>query len=148
MLRGRDPLSRAIEWITHSRYNHVAIYIGDGQVYEAERWHRANASPLSQYNGIYDVYTVPTLTDEQRAIIVQKAKSMSGIRYDYLDIARLFLRYVFGLNLAVDDPMRIICSELIFDAYLAASIRLVDRAPYDISPEDLVESPLLIRKGS
>jgi cell wall-associated NlpC family hydrolase len=143
-VRGTDTISRIIEWLTSSKYSHVAMYIGNGEVIEAQRLRSVGLAPLSEYDGKYDVYTCPTLTDDQRKQIIEYARSMGGIKYDYLDIARLFLRCVFRLELPIDDPTRIICSELIVKAYSKAGIKLVQgREDYDVTPEDVAESKML-----
>jgi len=147
LVRGNDLLDRAIERVEHSPYSHVAGYVGDGLIIQAEGFRRTDYGALSFYGG-QGVFTCPGLTDEQRRRIVAYVEAQVGTHYDYLCLAWELARY--ALHLALPrwvERERFLCSTLWADAYLSAGVDLCPGVWFP-SPADLAQSPLLEQVGT
>jgi cell wall-associated NlpC family hydrolase len=140
-------------WVAHvirmatesSHANHAGIFLGDGEVIEAEP-HGAKIGPASRYLTRAHWSTAP-LTDEQRAAIVREARKLEGAKYGYVDIAVLGLVHVFGwkcpawVRRYLQRSDRLICSQLVDLAYCRAGVHLFDdgRVPAEVTPGDLYD---------
>jgi Permuted papain-like amidase enzyme, YaeF/YiiX, C92 family len=127
---------------TVSRWNHAFIYIGDGQVVEANPTGVA-ISPVSKYPKIaWNMHE--GLSEEQRAKIVAYAKSTVGRPYNFGIIIMLAFRAI-GVKifprsiinyLAKHDGY--ICSELVAECYAEADFPICQQ-PDLCNPGDLAE---------
>ena len=163
--KGDFGLTRGDSWAmtvtrfgTLSRYGHACVAVSDP-------WDEPNSDQLLIRNDqklIRIVEAMPTgarvrvvrldafrwsnviLVQEQREVITGRALSCVGIPYDWPAILG-FVAKVLGLKLHLlksrDHPdAKMICSELVVWAYLAAGIDLGQGlAPGDVSPGDLAE---------
>lgn len=144
VIKSTGIAARAIQIGTVSRWNHAFIYIGNGKIIEAIPSKGLIVSDASKYDRIaWSQHTI--LTDAQREIIVEKAKSLLGKPYGFLDILVLSLR-ILGLKILKGKFVEklairqgIICSELEAICYSAAGIQLVDKPEYLTTPGDLAE---------
>lgn len=106
----------AIRIFTRSSYDHAFIYIGNGQIIEAQP-KGARISELAEYDGDGLLWSTDTLTDDQRAQIVISAKHLLNTSYGFLDIvylglASLGIRFNWLLK-RVENEQRLICSQLV-----------------------------------
>jgi len=141
LYKGRSLISRLIRWQTRSTYSHASLILPDNTVIEAwtggVRWQR-----------IHDGHTKGTVVDVFEPIgvftagifnslaVEQFARSQIGKGYDYLSVAR------FVTRTRGDRQARWFCSELVFQAYLAGGLRLLERIePWAVSPALLRLSP-------
>jgi hypothetical protein len=137
-----------IRRVTHSAVNHAFIYVGDGQIVEAQP-SGATVSPAVDYpNAIWS--HVP-LTTQQRHAINNAARGFTtandgkGIPYSWVDDACIGLADLFGWH--VPEPVRarlnrksrLMCSQLVDRAYSMAGVHLFPdgRIDGDVSPGDL-----------
>lgn len=132
----------AIRWITHSKVNHAAVYIGNGYIVEAEP-KGARVGHVSEYPE--PVWSNIDLTNPQRYVIVAAAQRFVGTPYNFLDIAaqavvRLFRWHApqWALD-RVSRTDRLQCAQLVDECYMEAGVHLFpDGRPEGmISPEDL-----------
>jgi hypothetical protein len=96
------------EW----KYNHSAVYIGDGKIVEANPWGVA-IDDLSQYPE--EDYLVLSIKGDRKAA-VEKAKSLVGTPYGWVDIIA-FIFLICGADPKwVDNIMRnlstLVCSQV------------------------------------
>lgn len=142
-VRGTGWIGKAIERITNSPYSHVAVYVGAGNVIEAQGGRTVGFQRLSFYEGCYDAYrTIKPLTEAEGTAIVNYLVSQIGGKYDYFDIFILFLRYKLKIRIPyVEAKHHFICETLAADAYESAGITLDGND----SPGGLSESPLLYK---
>jgi hypothetical protein len=96
------------EW----KYNHSAVYIGDGKIVEANPW-GVSIDDLSQYPE--KDYLVLTVKGDRNAA-VEKAKSLIGTPYGWIDIIA-FIFLICGTDPKwVDKIMRnlgtLVCSQV------------------------------------
>jgi hypothetical protein len=107
-----------IRLFTWSKYDHVFVYVGDGQIVEAQP-KGARVSLLSEYNGDQLEWSHDDLTAEQRTEIcaVALGYAVAKVPYGFLDIAylglaRLGFRPAWLLS-QVEREDRLICSQLV-----------------------------------
>lgn len=136
-VRGTSWLDRIIERVTKSKYSHVSVYAGNGQVIEAQVFRPVRS--LGLYYANCDVYRV-SLTDYQKQRMLAYLQAHIGEQYDYLEIFFLFIRYLFGFKFPYRETRRVICSTLVRDALEYAGLPMTDGL---VSPEDLIECPLV-----
>lgn len=134
-VHGTDWISQCIERFTKSKYSHVAIYIGDGQVMEAQGNRTVGTRSLSYYVGLYDVFRVP-LTHEQLEAGLAWLNNEKGIEYDYWDIFVLFMRCVFNLQIPWHECHRLLCSRLMRDFLFYCNLPIPDA---NMTPEEVFE---------
>lgn len=127
-------------------YEHAFIYIGNGQIVEAEPG-GARIANLSEYDNrriLWSTGLVP-LTAQERFYIVQHAKTFVGTPYsfyDYFVIAmyRIHVRFPF-IAKRVKNPSHMICSQLVAELYdmVDVSARLAGKPPYLVTPGALAK---------
>lgn len=150
LVRGTSTLAHAIESVEHSPYSHVAGYVGDGKLIEAQGFRRTGYIDASEYAGCADVYRfVYPLPIKVRNHIVELAKENVGGHYDYLLILWELSRYLFHLALPFKEAkgMRICSTLWAIGIYKKAGIDLCKGIAYP-SPADLAASMYLKRVGS
>jgi cell wall-associated NlpC family hydrolase len=126
-----------------SPVQHALIYVGNGMIVQAmpggaELISLEEASePVIWSSGL-----IP-LTDSQRDAMVLEAVALVGTPYSYLDYVSLGLAH-FRVRPAwvtdfIADSGHLICSQLVDEVYLRASVQLFDdgRLPGDVTPGDL-----------
>ena len=155
LVDGSGLISKAIEDVEYGkkkvarRYSHVAGYIGNGQLIEAEGLRKTGCAPVSKYAGHADVFRCISLTYEQQKQILRLAIRRVGGRYDYLLLGVEFVRYVSGVIIPFREPPNArICSTLwAVGIYRDAGIILCPDIRWP-TPRDVNESKLLVRVGS
>lgn len=98
---GTSFIETAIEDITHGP-SHCALFLDSETLIEAQGGRLSGKVPLSEYlntNDKLEVWRDPTLTDEERKIMVDYALTQEGIHYDYLAVLGEFLRFELNLPL-------------------------------------------------
>ena len=120
------------EW----RYNHAAVYIGDGQIVEANPA-GVQIMPLSEYPE-KDYIVIPVQGD--RNLAVEKAKSLVGTPYGWIDIIA-FVFYILGVDGKKIDAINrrvstLVCSQVsALAAEAAGDTRFPD--PYLTVPAEI-----------
>jgi cell wall-associated NlpC family hydrolase len=129
-----------IRFGTHSNYNHAFVYVGDGQIVEAEP-QGARLGSVTEYGNV--LWSRVPLDGPQRGAIAAIARKMIGTPYNWVDIAALTLACL-GLKLPpvmdrVRDDRQLICSQLVDRAYELAGVHLFkDGRPDEaVTPGDL-----------
>ncbi|NIE63145.1 hypothetical protein [Burkholderia sp. Ax-1719] len=131
----------------HARWEHAAIYLGDGIVCEATR-RGVNRQPLSHYVGSHDLRFRRDLglTSDERYRVAIAALSFSDYSYNLWEIFRLIgvAHRGFGnksnsVGRSVGFPKRaVICSELFADSYAKVTKRIVGNiAGGEVTPASL-----------
>jgi cell wall-associated NlpC family hydrolase len=131
---------------TRSRWNHAVVYIGEGNLVEANptgiEIHPVTKYPLIAWNRHED-----ELTDDTRNKIVDEALRLVGGFYGFADIAVLVLR-ILGLRLLANTTLLdrlaekegFICSELVSHCYREAGFVVIpNMEDHLVTPGDLAE---------
>lgn len=147
LVKGTNWISHFIEDVEKSPYSHVAIYMGNDQLIEAQGFKRTGFVPLSTYKGMTDIYTCDEATDKQRQKIVDYLTKEVGTHYSYLLFAWEFVRYETGILLPYDPGPNRICSYLATEAYAKNVLNLCPGIRFP-SPADVAQSKLLRKIGS
>lgn len=128
-----------------SRYTHAGIVLDDGTVIAGQPG-GARIDPVASLEGS-KVLAVSRneLTDDERARIVARARSMEGTPYSFLDYLAIVL-LAFGikpkrLRKFIEDSGHMICSQFVDAVYEAEGINLFHdgRAHGDVTPGDLAQ---------
>lgn len=133
-----------IRKLTHSTVNHAAVYIGGGQIVEAQP-SGAAVSPVSKYPRA--VWSENQLTEPQRFRVVYYAEKAEHTPYNFLDIAAQAVVRLFGWHAPafvlrrLARPDRLQCAQLVDLAYEEAGVKLFkDGRPFGlIAPSDLLD---------
>jgi cell wall-associated NlpC family hydrolase len=125
-----------------SYYTHAFVYVGAGEVIQAEPGGAKRVFLSEALNGRRRVaYSSFPLTDAQRGAIVSAAESLIGTPYSYLDYAAIGaarLAHIDALERFVENTHHMICSQLVDECYRRAGIELFpNRIPGDVAPGDL-----------
>lgn len=137
--RGRGWIGRLIRWQTRSPYSHAAIWDPDIGLLEAREFRGVRICPDQEVPWEeLEGYTVTGATADEWAQVSRFLSLRLGYPYDYLAVAR----FVSRKTDARDE--RWFCSELVYQAFLAAGMPLL-RTPdaWRVSPGLLGLSPLL-----
>jgi uncharacterized protein YycO len=133
-------LARLIQLATFSKFNHCFIYIGNGQIVEADLNGVRIAHAEKYPNIAWNKHEV--LTDAQREVIYRTALSLVGQPYNYIEIGNLLLR-ILGLKILSDgivgkwaNGKGYICSELVTECYNKAGVD-TGKIPALTTPADL-----------
>jgi len=127
---------------TLADYEHAFVYLGDGQLVEAEPG-GVRVKPLSEYHGRNLMWSTGSvrLSRGQRVTIVAAAWAMKGRPYDYWDYPDIaayhipFLRRLLGLENR--HRQAVICSQLVAETYNAAGVSLSSEPDRYVTPADL-----------
>jgi cell wall-associated NlpC family hydrolase len=144
--KGSDWISDVISKVTHSPYTHVAVVMHDNNILEANAFIKVRIRPI-QKDEVFSVFRC-NLTDKQRQIIYNAGEKFIGESYDYIQVLQWLYRLTInknGLGI-VNNANRLYCSELVDDVFEAAGIDLLpNRLDGDVTPADLLQSPLLTK---
>ena len=132
-----------IRVITKSAVNHAFIFVGDGQIVEANPSGAATGN-VDEYP--HAIWSHMALTTQQRHAIANAAHALVGTPYSWVDDACIGLADLFGWH--VPEPVRhrlnrrdrLMCSQLVDRAYAMAGVQLWadGRLSGDVSPGDLL----------
>lgn len=125
LVEGKQRISTAIKYLTQSNWSHSAIYVGDGNLIEADLQKGVITVPLSKYRGFHTRICRPHgLDDRDLEKITGYAKNRLGHTYDLKNVFDLF-RYLLPtppiptryrrklLFFGSGDPTKAICSSMI-----------------------------------
>jgi uncharacterized protein YycO len=138
-VKQKGIIADLISKITKSPFNHVAMYVGNGKIIEANGFIRTRVVPLETYNGEYEIYRIPRLAEYQKRRIVDYALTKVGTKYDYAKILGLFIRFEFLKRFkGFEERNHFICSELIDRSLQAGDVPRKGMDFFgDISPSEL-----------
>lgn len=146
---GKGIIKSLIEWITHSKYYHCAIFLDQETIAEFQGFRKSGISPLQSYFDKGDrltVYRDKTLTETEREKIATYALHQSGRDYGYKAIFEELIRYEFGVNIdSYNEGNKRICSSFIRDCGMSVGrLWTLVKIP---SPQDLIIGKKLKRIG-
>ena len=139
----------AIQVGTRSRWNHAAIYVGDGRIVEAKP-RGVVYSPITDYARTDYVISAVPFDAWQRQKIVAAADRLVAARvgYGWLDIVALaavqFGRCPAWLENRAKRDDRLVCSQVVSSCWAAAGVEAVPgKDPWAVTPGDLAAAELV-----
>jgi len=139
LMRGRGFISSLIRFQTRSEFTHAAILIPTGEIIEAYQGDGVRKKRLADWRGVTG-FTVPRATARDWARVIAFMEDEIGAMYDYQSV----LQFVTRRKETRASQDKWFCSELVFAAFEAAGIDLLERTTAaNTSPRDLSLSPLL-----
>lgn len=139
-VKGSTELDKMIELTERGKYNHVALYIGNGRVIESQGGREIGLANLSDY-AVYDVGRVQMGVDQINELR-EYALAQQGKKYDWLLIIILALRLIFRINIPYKERSRRICSTFVRDCYSHIGINLT--CIENCTPQELSRSIKII----
>lgn len=165
LYQGIGPISRAIRFITRSKYSHAAFrfdahatqiasrmsgqcpfskmfLFGEGCVVEAWQGgvrNSANVSQLHHARTKVDIFSlINPLNDEEESILLRELDTQIGDPYSYWNVFRFITKRPGNLDGSW------FCSELCFEDFMKCGRRLLERTEaWEVPPGWLDKSPLL-----
>ncbi len=128
--------AHVIQVATRSRWNHAAVYIGDGWIIEANPA-GVQRSRLSKYDGRPMLCSDLQLNSMVARTVVGRAEGQLGLPYGWLDVAAIGLSTVGIVLPKLDDPDTRFCSQVVALALAGAGVSLTTKAPNRVTPGDL-----------
>jgi len=146
VLSGTGAMRSAIRGITGWRFNHAALYVGNGQVIDATDGEgvsrRSLDSTLDSTQRFVAVLRRPGLTAVQQDAIVREAECRIGSSYSYLSCSGSALGFIAvnGSHVGSKTNESFMCSEFVQKVYSVA-VDYQITARYLPSPGDLAMAP-------
>lgn len=147
LIEGRRRISFVIQKITSSPWSHATLYVGNGQVIEAEN-HGVVLSPIMKYAEHNIRLCTPRFLDPAgRQIVVELARESLGRSYDLTNVRNLLLSYFAATRnrrafLGNLEECQEMCSSLIARAFEAVGHPVLPgRHHTQIVPRDFDLSP-------
>lgn len=148
LVEGTSRISEAIKYLTQSTWSHAALYIGHGQLIEADVAVGVRYLPLNAYDAYHTRICRPVgLARSEIAALIDYMAARVGHQYDtrhIIDLARYLVptppvpsRWRSRLLvLGSGDPTRAICSSLIAAAFHSVRYPILPRHEHDASGYD------------
>lgn len=148
LVEGTSRISEAIKYLTQSTWSHAAVYIGGGQLIEADVEAGVRYLPLDAYDDYHTRICRPVgLARSEIAALIDYMVARVGHQYDkrhIIDLARYLVptppvpsRWRSRLLvLGSGDPTRAICSSLIAAAFHSVRYPILPRHENDTSGHD------------
>lgn len=146
IVRSQTLIGKTIRWITKSWASHVAVYIGDGFVFEA-RPGGAKAVSITAYEGKgYEIHVYrPNLPKWMIDKFVNNLVQKAGRGYDYGQIFSIALERLTGWKIKAENRRLAICSEIIYEAAKEVGIKVPEITQAYITPGDFEKWPILTK---
>lgn len=139
LVEGNSRVSTAIKYLTQSTWSHVALYVGDGTLVEADLVNGVVRAPIGKYVGYnLRICRAVSLTEADRAGVINYVLDRLGYQYDtrnVLDLMRFLIptppiptRFRRNLiALGSGEPTKAICSTLIAQAFQSVKYPILPR---------------------
>lgn len=126
-----------------SSISHVEFKVPGG--YLGAREMGVKVRPFNYIKPKREIFATVNCTDEVTEKVLAFARAQIGKPYDFISI---LFGFPFRMDLGSSKYNRWFCSELVAVSFEQAGYPLVDRNKCDrISPQDILESPLVIMEG-
>jgi hypothetical protein len=139
LVEGNSKISTAIKYLTQSTWSHVAFYVGDSTLVEADLLEGVVRVPVSKYVGYNLRICRPVkIIDEDRDSVVNYVLGQLGQQYDVRNILDL-VRYLIPtppipfrfrrhlISLGSGEPTKAICSTLVAQAFMSVKYPILPR---------------------
>ena len=147
----RSWLHRLISRVTHYKAGHVALYLGDGLIAEANR-SGVHVKDWKNYRDGMLVYLgrCHNMNETREVKIRQYANDSINRPYAFAQLAMIFFKNLFNVRHVPDvSKQAVICSEFVARAFKEAGILLCPGIrPEETTPGDIMRSrELFLIKG-
>lgn len=129
LVEGNQRFSLFIKYLTQSNWSHVALYIGNGRLVEADLVEGVRDIPVEEYSNYHTRICRPVnLIKRDLDSVIKFCMDRMGLKYDLKNVFDL-ARYLIPLplipnkykrdilELGAGDPTKVICSSLIAEAF-------------------------------
>ena len=150
--RKKNIFNFLVSAVTHSKWGHTFLYIGDNQIIESTG-KGVQIADISKYQSThYDAigcFRINQITEAQIDKMIDSAKQQIGTRYGFFQIVYMGLVYISKQanhrfwQREVDSGQT--CTELILRAAEEAGIKLFDDNPSMVAPGDFEKNNKLTK---
>lgn len=145
-------ISDTIQDVTHSKWSHALLYLGNNKIIEAD-WKGIVINSLNKYKKSKHVVGIfrarPDLSNEETIELVKVVCKKVGIDYGWLKLLWLGFLRLIGKSEDPDWSAKLkngmICSELVSWGYKQIKRPLKDLPTQLMEPKDLAQSKYLYR---
>jgi hypothetical protein len=141
IVHSQTIVGKLIQLVTNSWASHIAVYIGNGLVFEA-RPGGARAVSLMNYNGQYRVFRL-NVGSEKISKFVEQLELKQNRGYDYGQIFSIALDQLFRITIKAQNKRLTICSEIVYEAAQEAGIPVPPVSQAYITPGDFLNWNIL-----
>lgn len=136
-IKGTSWVSRIVRWVDKGEFTHVAIAVSDTELIEAQRFQLVRSVPIS--DAIIEFIDLK-LTKEEEEALIREANQLLGKQYDYAQLLWHTLKIISGGRFKrINNPSRLICSELVSRSLCAAGIVEEEDTLFDLTPNELFD---------
>jgi len=151
-------IAKAIQWVTSSKINHVALYVDDGLVLESQNDTGVAVRDLEYYFNRKDeriqIGRVINIKEKTLEKVLAYACEKKGQRYDFFGLFGIFLKYMvkkihlnkiitfYGEN-KINARRSYWCSEFLADAFLTQGIKFTEHDISYLTPSEMFNSPII-----
>lgn len=141
---GNDWIAKEIEEVTHGA-SHVAMFLSDSKLIEAQGMSKIHELDATTYlDKRTEIWSDPSLTDEERQKIVIYAKTLYGEEYDYLLILFELAHFTLGEKInGIHEHHKLICSTFVNKC--AKEIGKTWTNEINPAPVDLLKGGVLVK---
>lgn len=128
-------LSKLIRYFDgKGKFSHCVIMVSDTEVLEAQYSTKSHIIPFS-----YDNYEIVDLglSDTQRKRVQELSHTLTGHRYDFIQIISYLIRDIFRKFRIINNPKNYICSEIVEILLQEVGVIQNDKNLRDMSPNEL-----------
>lgn len=140
-------LHRLIYRVTDYKAGHVALYIGDGKIYQAGS-KGVLCKDLKNYSSKCKIWICRymDLIPGHKILLKDFCEKSAGKKYAFLQLLMIWFSYTFGVSNVPDVSKKaMICSEFVSTAFNYAFIKLSEKDLWNITPADILNSDKLWR---
>ena len=150
-IKPKGILSWIISKLTKCNYSHVVLIYKElnPQLIMDTDWSYTRLRKLDYYKERgYSIYRIKGgLDTSQKTLIKLWMQKNLDKKYDYIQLFSFLNRIVFKMDKIFNNPDMFVCSEMVDRAFSDIGIDLVDRYELgDVTPDDLIKSPLIEKK--
>ncbi len=158
VLNTDDFISKFIRWVTDSKYSHVCVYIGGGEVIESANGYGVRIIDLDEYTEdprtLLTLLRVRSLSPAKAKKIVEYAIGYIYRGYDFFGLIGIFSKHIvrklnlnrwitfYGKNRA-DEAAAFWCSEFVGHCYEKFGIQFVKHDITYLTPDEIKKSRIV-----
>ena len=141
IVHSQTLIGRIIRYITNSWASHIAVYLGNGLVFEA-RPGGAKSVPLFDYNGSFKAYRM-NISSEILSAFLESLEAKQDWGYDYGQIFSIAIKELFHIRIKAQNKRLTICSEVIYESAQEVGIPVPPISQEYITPGDFLNWNIL-----
>ena len=145
LFKGRGLISKAIQWGTNSKYSHVAVCVNAEMNLLIEAQGKVRAADIRTMKD-YDIFRIKKGHKYSLNEVISFLVSKLNQKYDYAGVIFLGIMKLFRLKKLANKWQKdrdYFCSELVYEAFKAGGLEIVNKESGAVSPADIANSDVV-----